>query len=232
MAVPLVFLPGLLCDEDLWRDQVSALGAATDCRVADFSTQDSIAAMAGSVLEAVPGRFAVAALSMGGYVAFEIMRRAPERVAKLALLNTKARLDTAEQTQRRKDLVDLARRGAFKGVTQRVLPQFVHEDRLADRALTDRIQQMAIRIGRDGFLRQQKAIMARADSLPTLVSIRCPTTVIGGRQDLLTPVDCHREMAAGIANARLTVIEDCGHLSPMERPDAVNEALRRWLHAV
>ncbi len=228
MAIPLVFLPGLLCDEDLWREQLATFGSLTDCRVADFSTQDSIADMAVSVLDTMPERFAVAALSMGGYVAFEIMRRAPDRVAKLALLNTKARLDTAEQTQRRRDLIDLAQRGAFKGVTERVLRQFIHEERLADRSLTERIQQMTLRIGRDGFLRQQDAIMARADSLPTLVAIRCPTTVICGRQDQLTPVDCHREIAAGIANARLSVIEDCGHLSPMEHPDAVNEALGRW----
>ena len=230
-AQPLALLPGLLNDAALWQAQVDALGAAADCRVADFTQQDSVAAMAQSVLDAMPGRFAMAGLSMGGYVALEVMRRAPERVTRLALLDTKARADTAEQIERRHALVALAQKGRFKGVTPRLLPLLIHESRLAEEELPAAVIAMAERVGRDAFLSQQKAILGRPDSLPTLVTIRCPPLVLCGRQDQLTPLDCHREMAAGIAGARLVVVEDCGHLGPMERPEAVTDALRAWLQA-
>ena len=227
----LALLPGLLCDEALWGAQVKALGALADCRVADFTSQDSVAAMAASVLESMPARFALAGLSMGGYVALEVMRQAPERVTRLALLDTKARPDTAEQTERRHALIALAEKGRFKGVTPRLLPLLIHEDRLAEEALPAAVIAMAERIGKAAFLRQQKAILGRPDSRPTLVTIRCPTLVLCGRQDQLTPLDCHMELAAGIADARLVVVEDCGHLAPMERPEAVTDALRAWLAA-
>ncbi len=229
MSTDLAFLPGLLCDGDLWRDQIAALAGQADCKVADFSTQNNVAEMAMSVLETMPERFALAGLSMGGYVALEVMRQAPERVERLALINTKARADTEEQTRRRRGLIALAQKGTFRGVTERLLPMLIHESRLADDQLTGRVMKMADNIGRDGFLGQQAAIMTRPDSLPDLVKIRCPTLVLGGRQDQLTPVDCHREMAAGIGTAKLVILEDCGHLSPMERPEAVNEALLAWL---
>ena len=226
---PLVLLPGLLCDQALWQAQIDGLADLAQCRVADFTTQDSVAAMARSVLEMMPERFALAALSMGGYVAFEVMRQAPERVTRLALLDTKARPDTPEQTQRRKGLIALAEKGRFKGVTPRLLPLLIHASRLEEQALPAAVIAMAERIGKDAFLRQQKAILSRPDSRPTLVTITCPTLVLCGRQDALTPLDCHTEMAAGIADSRLVVCEDCGHLAPMERPDEVTAALRDWL---
>lgn len=226
---PLALLPGLLCDEALWAHQMADLADLAESRVADFTSQDSVAAMAQSVLAAMPPRFALAALSMGGYVALEVMRQAPERVTRLALLDTKARPDTAEQTARRKALLDLAARGRFRGVTPRLLPLLIHPERAGETALTEAIFAMAERIGKAAFLRQQTAIMNRPDSLPTLVRIACPTLVLCGRQDALTPLDCHREMAAGIAGARLQVIENCGHLPPMELPEETSAALRRWL---
>ena len=227
----LALLPGLLCDQALWQHQVAPLADLADCRVADFTSQDSVAAMARSVLEAMPERFALAGLSMGGYVAFEIMRQAPERVMRLALLNTKARPDTPEETARRRGLIELAQKGQFKGVTPRLLPLFLHKGRLEDAALTGEVQAMAERIGKDAFIRQQTAILGRPDSRPTLVTIGCPTLVLCGRQDALTPVQDHTEMAAGIRNAQLKVVEDCGHLAPLERPEAVTGAMRAWLKA-
>lgn len=225
---PLALLPGLLCDEALWAPQVEALAGIVDCRVIDLTVQDSMAAMAEAVLAAMPARFALAGLSMGGYVAFEIMRRAPERVTRLALIDTQARPDRPEQVQRRRDLMDLARRGRFQGVTERLLPLFIHPDRVADPDLSGAVMAMTRRVGAEAFLRQQRAILDRPDSRPTLVGIGCPTLVLCGRQDALTPVECHTEMAAGIAQSRLVVVEDCGHLPTMERPEAVNEALRAW----
>ncbi|WP_193370520.1 alpha/beta fold hydrolase [Pelagibius marinus] len=227
--VPLVLLPGLLCDAALWQPQVDALSDIADCRVADLTTQDSIEAMAESVLAGAPGRFALAGLSMGGYVALEIMARAPERVIRLALLDTRAQADDPQESRRRRGLIELAEKGQFKGVTPRLLPLFIHEARLDDAALTGTVTRMAQHVGKEAFIRQQRAIMGRRDQMPTLVKIHVPTLVLCGREDALTPLADHKVMAAGIAGARLTVIEDCGHLATLERPEEANAALRRWL---
>lgn len=224
----LVFLPGLICDHALWREQMIAFTGDYECRVADLTKDETMADMAQAVLRDAPPQFNLAALSMGGYVAFEILRQAPERVAKLALLNTKARPDTPDERTRREDLLRAAGVGNFKGATGRLLPLFIHEDRLSDDDLTGEIEKMAERVGKDAFVRQQKAILSRPDSRPDLSGISCPTLVIGSRQDRLTPVDCHEEMAAGIPGAELIIIEDCGHLSPMEHPERVTEELQRW----
>lgn len=228
---PLVLLPGLLCDAALWRGQIDDLADIAAPWVADMTRDDSVSRMAARVLEAAPPRFALAGLSMGGYVAQEIMRQAPERVARLALLDTSARPDSPEQTARRRGLIDLAEKGEFRGVTPRLLPVFLHPDRLNDKDLTAAVMAMAERVGKDAFLRQQRAIISRPDSRPSLAAIACPTLVLCGRQDQLTPLDLHEEIAAGIRGAQLVVIEECGHLSTMERPWEVSVALRQWLTA-
>lgn len=226
---PLALLPGLLLDRSLWRHQEAALGDVAEAWVADFSSQDSTAAMARAVLAAMPERFALCGLSMGGYVALEIAHLAPERVERLALLDTKARPDTPEVTARRRGLIELARKGRFKGVTPKLIPQLIHESRLGDAELTEDLMAQAERIGRDGFLRQQKAIMERPDARAWLPEIRCPTLVLCGRQDSLTPVAEATAIAAGIPDARLVVLDDCGHLPPLERPEETNRHLRHWL---
>jgi pimeloyl-ACP methyl ester carboxylesterase len=227
--IPLALLPGLLTDRALWAHQIEALADLAECRVADFTTQDSIADMARAVLDMMPERFALAGLSMGGYVALEVMRQAPRRVGLLALLDTTARRDSPERTEDRKAFMAQARTGTFKGVSRRALEMYVHPDRVADAGLAQAVLAMTARVGRDAFLRQQAAIMGRPDSLPGLSEIACPTLVLCGRQDGPTPVPCHEEMAAAIPGAKLRVIEDCGHLSPMERPEEVAAALRAWL---
>jgi pimeloyl-ACP methyl ester carboxylesterase len=219
----------LLCDRALWEPQIGRFGARVECRVADLTKADSMADLARSVLAEAPERFALAGLSMGGYVALEILRQAPERVERLALLDTSARPDTPEQTRRRRGLLALSRRGRFQGVTPRLLPLLIHPDRLAEAALTGIVMGMAERIGREAFLRQQTAIMGRIDSRPQLGRIACPTVIVCGRQDALTPLALAEELAESIAGARLAVIEQCGHLSTLERPDAVNAALAEWL---
>lgn len=230
--VPLALCPGLLLDERMWQHAIPALSDLADCRVADFTTQDSGREMAESVLAMMPpGRFALCGLSMGGYVALEMMRLAPERVERLALLDTRARLDSPEESARRRGLIELARKGRFKGVTPKLLPLLLHPKNLADERLTALVMAMAERIGRDGFLRQQKAIMTRSDFLPLLPSIAVPTLVLCGRQDSLTPLAFHEEMAAAIPGARLVVVEESGHLPPLERPAATHGALREWLLA-
>ena len=227
----LVLVPGLLCDAALWRGQTDDLADIAAPWVADMTRDDSVTRMAARALEAAPPRFALAGLSMGGYVAQEIMRQAPERVERLALLDTSARPDSPEQTARRRGLIDLAEKGEFRGVTPRLLPVFLHPGRLDDRKLTDAVMAMAERVGKDAFLRQQRAIISRPDSRPSLAAIVCPTLVLCGRQDQLTPLDLHEEIAAGVRGAQLVVIEECGHLSTMERPWEVSVALRQWLTA-
>ncbi len=226
---PLILLPGLLCDRALWEPQIAALSGLADMAVGDLTHDDSMAGMARSVLEMAPERFALAGFSMGGYVALEIMRQAPERVTRLALLDTSARPDTPEQTASRRALMNMCDAGEFKGVTPRLLPRWIHPSRLEDKALTETVMTMTGRVGRDAFLRQQTAIIGRPDSRPGLSRIQCPALVLCGREDEVTPVELHREMAADIPNARLVVVPECGHLSPLERPEQVNAALRRWL---
>ncbi len=225
----LALLPGLLNDEALWRHQVGAVSGKAEPWVANFLTQNSVAEMAADVLAAMPERFSLCGLSMGGYVALEIMRQAPERVERLALLDTQARQDPPEATQRRKDLMKLAEMGEFKGVTQRLLPLLVHPDGVDDPEVGGVVREMAGRVGKEAFLRQQTAIMTRADSRPTLAEIACPTLVLCGEDDQLTPPSLHLEMAAGISGARLVQLPRCGHLPPLERPQETTAALLQWL---
>jgi len=225
----LLLLPGLLCDRALWSHQVRYLADTVRVTVADLTQDDTVAAMAERALGDAPRTFALAGLSMGGYVAQEIMRQAPERVERLALFDTQARADTEDKVQARRDLIRLAEVGKFKGVTPRLLPNLIHPSRLKDPAVADVVMEMAERVGQDAFKRQQNAIMTRKDGRADLDGIRVPTLVACGREDVLTPVELHKEMADGIAGAKLVVIEDCGHLAPLERPCAVTALMRFWL---
>ena len=229
--IPLVLLPGLLCDAALWRAQVEGLGTLAAPTIVDLTRDDSLVGMARRALAEAPPSFALAGLSMGGYVAQEVMRQAPERVTRLALLDTSARADTPEQTARRRGLIELSEKGEFKGVTPRLVPLLIHPARHEDTPLTDLVMGMAERVGKEAFLRQQKAIMGRPDGREDLRRIACPTLVLCGRQDALTPLALHEEIAGLVAGAKLVVVEDCGHLSTMEKPVTVTAALRQWLTA-
>lgn len=226
----LVLLPGLLCDERLWRHQVQYLGNIVRVVVADLRVGGSVSGMARAVLDAAPaGRFALAGLSMGGYVALEVMRVAPGRVSRLALLDTSARADTPEQTAARRALVSVAQDGQFDEVPRGLFPGIVHPDRIGDKGLASTVFDMAEAVGAAAFVRQEQAIIDRPDSRGDLEEIGCPTLVLCGREDALTPVHLHEEMAARIPNSRLRVVEACGHLSALERPEEVTAALREWL---
>jgi pimeloyl-ACP methyl ester carboxylesterase len=227
--IPLILLPGLLCDRRLWSSQVAALTDIADATAPDLTQDDSFAGMARRVLAEAPARFALAGLSMGGYVAQEIMRQAPRRVSRLALLDTSARADLPEQAQRRRDLIQLSRHGEFHGVTPRLLPNLIHPDRLNDKALVEIVMDMAASVGAEGFRRQETAILNRGDGRPDLPRIAVPTLILVGREDRLTPVNVAQEMAALIPQATLEIVEHCGHLTTLERPEVVNEALREWL---
>jgi pimeloyl-ACP methyl ester carboxylesterase len=225
----LILLPGLLCDEALWAHQSETLSDIADITVADMTGDETIQGMATRVLDSAPDTFALAGLSMGGYAALAIVRQAPERVERLALLDTSARPDSPENTKQRQGFIEQLELGDFRGVTSRLLPLLVHEDRLSDDALIAVIQSSAENVGSEAYVRQQKAIMTRPDGREVLKKITGPVLVLCGRQDALTPLALHEEMAAAIAGASLVVIEDCGHLSALERPRAVSAVMRYWL---
>lgn len=227
--LPIVLVPGLNCSARLYAEQVPALWGCGPIIIADHRRDDSVGAIAARILAMAPPRFALAGLSMGGYIAFAIVRAAPERVARLALLDTSARPDTAEQTERRHSMIALAGNGRFAEVPDLLFPVFVHRDRHGDEALRTIVRTMAEETGPDAFVRQQHAIMSRPDCRALLKSIRCPTLVLVGDGDALTPPVLSEEIAAGIAGARLVRVPDCGHLSTLERPQAVNRALVEWL---
>jgi pimeloyl-ACP methyl ester carboxylesterase len=218
----LLLLPGALCDAALFRHQIAGLSDIADVRVGNLLRDSSVAAMAARALAALPGRFALAGFSLGGYVALEILRRAPERVSRLALIGTSAR---AEAPERDSPASSPNRADGALPVTSLL----VHPMRLSDRRLTVILAAMAERVGRKAFQRQQQASLHRPDSWENLKAIRCPTLLLTGRQDRLAPPALQQQMAQAIEGARQIVIEDCGHLSPLERPEAVTKALREWL---
>jgi pimeloyl-ACP methyl ester carboxylesterase len=225
----LVLLPGLLNTRRVFERQIADLADIADSIVPELWHHDSIGAMAQATLDAAPERFALGGFSMGGYVCFEILRRAPERVERLALMDTQAIPDTPEASARRRGFIEQTRLGRFHGVQPSLLPTIVHRSRLDDQSVVQPILDMAAEVGADGFCREQTAMIARPDSRPLLVDIDIPTVVIVGRQDQGTPLARAREMATDIANARLVIIEDCGHMAPLEKPAEVSAALRRWL---
>lgn len=227
--IPLVLVPGLLCDGDLWRPQIERLSDIAQPSVGDTLQDASISGMAERILKAAPDRFALAGLSMGGYVCMEIMCQAPERVERLALLDTTGRADSAQQNKRRQGLIELATIGKFKGVTPRLMPLLIHAGRQKDIVLTSYVVEMASRVGQQGFLRQQMAIMGRRAQLEGMKAYDLPVMILCGRDDVLTPLELHEEMADVIPAARLCIVEECGHLSTLEQPNAVNALLRNWL---
>lgn len=228
MALPVLMLPGLVLDRRLFEAQVAALGGAVPTLIGELAVADTIGAVARTVLAKAPERFALLGLSMGGYVAFEILRQAPGRVARLALLDTQARPDDEAARARRAGQIDEAESGDFEALMEGLYRTWVHPDRHGDPKLLGLVTEMARGFGPSGFATEMRAIMSRPDSRPLLASIACPTLVLCGREDFAT-VDVHVEMASGIPDATLVVLPDCGHLSPLERPDAVSAQLRLWL---
>jgi pimeloyl-ACP methyl ester carboxylesterase len=229
MAQPLLLLPGLLNTRRLYQTQIADLAGEADVVVPELWHHDTIGAMAAAALAMAPERFALGGFSMGGYVAFEILRRAPERVTRLALMDTQATPDTPEATARRRGFIEQTKLGRFHGVQPSLLPSIVHRDHLNDQSIIQPIVEMAAEVGADGFCRSQTAMIARADSRPMLGGIRQPTLVLVGRQDIATPLARAEEMAADISHSQLVVIDRCGHMTPLEKPAEVTAALRRWL---
>jgi pimeloyl-ACP methyl ester carboxylesterase len=227
----LVMIPGLLASSRLYAPQLPQLWRSGPVTIADHTRDDNVAAIARRILETAPRVFALAGLSMGGYISFEVVRQAPERVVRLALLDTSAAPDTAEQSAGRRAQMALVSQGRFAEVCDALFPRLVYRERRADAALRGVFDLMAEEVGPAAYLRQQAANIGRPDSRRTLASIRCPTLVLVGDGDELTPPERAAEMARGIAGARLVSVARCGHLSTLERPDEVTQALVEWLRA-
>jgi pimeloyl-ACP methyl ester carboxylesterase len=230
VSEPLVLIPGLGCTGRLFGPQAPVLGRHA-VAIADHRSDETMEAIVERLLATAPPRFGLIGLSMGGYVALETQRRAPDRVTRLALLDTSARADTGETRVNRARLIALAEVGRLEDVHRALWPRLVHPDRTGDAELEGVVSAMLRETGAPAFARQQRAILSRRDQRDHCPSIEIPTLVLVGADDLITPPDLAREMAEAIEWASLVVVPGCGHLSTLEQPDAVNEALSRWLQA-
>lgn len=227
----LVLMSGLLLDEHMWQDQIEALAGEFEITVPDCSRHDNVEDLARDFLRSAPERFAIAGLSKGGSTVFEVFKQAPGRVTRVALLDTTPLPDTPEATAARLKGISRARRGEFEQMLWELLPILLYKSRLQDKPLCRRIVGMSVEMGAETFIRQQKAIMDRPDYRDLLEKINVPALVVCGAEDALTPLPISEEMARRIPGAKLVVIPECGHLSTMERPEAVTVALREWLAA-
>jgi pimeloyl-ACP methyl ester carboxylesterase len=230
----LVLLPGFLCDETVWQDQIRELSELAVCLSADWGQLDSIIAMAEAVIEAAPPRFSLAGHSMGGRVAFQVCRLAPDRVTRLALMDTGAGPKPAgaageTEERRRRELLAIARSQGMRAMAMEWLPQMVHPDRMKDPDLVESVVAMLARKTPDDYERQMNALLDRPDAAPHLGEIRAQTLLLAGADDAWSPAARHQEMAAAIPNSSLVVIPRCGHMSTMERPEEVSRAMRAWL---
>jgi pimeloyl-ACP methyl ester carboxylesterase len=225
---PLILIPGLLNDADLWRDQVAALSSRFDVKVADITRGETMAALVETVFALAEGPVAVAGFSMGGYVAQAMLKHSPERIARLALLDTAFRPDTPERAAERAHLTRLATAsGKFLGIGDRLLKTYLAADHAANPDMADRVKAMTQRLGAEVFIRQSGLV--REDGEAALRGFTGPALVLCGEVDQITPPQGHREMAALIREAELVIAPGCGHLTPIEAPELVSGALARWM---
>lgn len=229
-AQPLVLVPGLLCDALLWAPQIVGLADIADAWVPAPTQHDTVEDLASAALAACPfERFALAGLSMGGYIALAMQRQAPQRVTRLALLDTNALADAPAASAGRRELVARSQAEGLGVVADALLPRLVWPQAPRLAGLRAIVRSMAWNVGADAFARQQEAIIGRPDARAALAGLACPLLVACGAQDILTPPALHEEMAALVPGAQLEVLADCGHLSTLEQPERVNQVLRDWL---
>jgi pimeloyl-ACP methyl ester carboxylesterase len=226
--LPLILVPGLGCSARLYSPQLDALWRFGPVTVADHTRDETMDGIAERILANAPPRFALAGLSMGGFISLAMMRLAPERIDRLALLDTNARADVPERIAEREKFIALVQRGRFAEVNAALTPRYLHPNHRGERFVKI-VEQMADDVGVDGFIRQQRAIMSRPDSRPMLPGIKCPTLVLVGDSDAATPPELSKEMADAIPGAKLVIVKECGHLSTIEQPAAVNAAMSEWL---
>lgn len=226
--IPLILLPGLLNDAELWREQIAALSDIASCIVGDQTRGETLQAVVDDVLAQAPPRFALAGFSLGGFVAQQILRTAPERVLRLALIDTSIHADSPERAaQRRSQQASVRLPGKFHGFGDTLMRSYIDASRLDDYVLVQRVRDMTARLGAEVFLRQ--SALERVDGHDVLAAYRDPLLILCGANDRITPPAISEEMHALVPHSTLQIIPDCGHLAPMEQPEAVNAAMRSWL---
>lgn len=229
--IPLVLIPGMMCDGRLFAAQIDALSSIADIHIAAIYEADTMAEIGRQVFDASPfNRFAVAGLSMGGIVAMELLKQEPDRISGLALLDTNHLEETAERRTLRQPQIKQALDGQLRSMLiEEMKPSYLAPRNRKDNKLLDKVLRMGMDLGPEVFRRQSLALRDRPDYAETLARFKRPAMVLCGRHDTLCPVSRHGEIAALMPQSRLVVLEDCGHLSTMESPDAVNAALINWL---
>lgn len=228
-SLPLILVPGLACSPRIYAPQIPALWRQGPVILANHIRDNTMAGIAKRILDEAPPRFVIAGHSMGGYIALEVVRQAPERVARLGLLSTSARPELAEVSEKRRGWIAEVKQGGYRAVMERLFANFVHPELTSDAALKQMVMDMADDVGPERFVHQLEAIMSRADSRPLLPTITCPTLVLTSDTDNMVPRQFSHEMAAAIPGARLVELADCGHLPQLEKPDAMTKAMRDWL---
>ena len=231
-TLAVLILPGHLCNSRLFSYQIDALRNLAEVTIADLYRYDDIAMMAASIIKDMPHRFAVLANSMGGAVAFEIVRQCSERVIGLALVGTTARPESRAQRKFRQVALKLAQEGNFKAIAEIYAPLFFHPGRMNHCKNKQILETMIIEAGLEGLRVQQKAFSTRPNSLSTLLEVDCPTAVICGRQDAITPLEMSKEIAETIPGAELEIVENCGHIPMLEWPDKTELLFRKWLNRI
>jgi pimeloyl-ACP methyl ester carboxylesterase len=232
MTLPILLIPGLNCTSEVWAAQTPALWSRGPVTIANHTIGANVREIAANILAVAPPNFALGGISMGGYIAFEVWRQAPQRVRGLALVDTSARPDTPDSTERRRAAMALAGQGKFAQVIATTFPLAVHPDNADNTVLKALHTRMGLAIGVETYLRQQEAIIGRPDSRPDFSAINVPTLVVVGDKDAITPPEVASEMADGIGGARLITIPNAGHMALAEQPEAVNAALLGWLDSL
>ncbi len=227
---PLVLLPGMMCDARVFAPQIAGLSSGRTVIVAAISEADNIQMLAAQVLADAPRRFALAGLSMGGIVAMEILRQAPDRVARTALMDTNHRSETPDRQALRGPQVERVFRGELRRILiDEMKPLYLAPENRDNESILGCALDMAVDLGPAVFARQSEALRTRPDQSETLRATSAPALVLCGAHDTLCPVERHREMAALLPDARLEIVAGAGHLSTLERPAETTEALRSWL---
>lgn len=226
---PLVLLPGMMCDARLYGPQIAALSGSVPLHLAPITDRATVEELAADVLSSAPAQFALAGLSMGGIVAMEVVRQAPDRVLRLALLDTNPRAELEEVKQRREPQIDKVRAGGLREVMRDELkPNYLANGPLRQDVL-EVCMAMALDLGPEVFERQSRALQMRPDQQETLKALKVPTLILMGKEDRLCPLERHELMHALIEDSDLRIVEQAGHLPTLEQPEAVNAALKTWL---
>ena len=229
ISVTPIFIPGLILTREIFAAQIDGLVHPTAAKTADTLGHDSITAMAEAALALADGPLVPVGISMGGYIAMEMARLAPQRLAGIALLNTQHRADPPERRKQREATIDMAQSDRFRGVTRHLLKSFLSPAAMKNETLVARVIAMAEEVGRENFVLQQRAILGRRDQSDTLAALTVPALVLGGGLDTLTPPQASRDMAELIPDAELVIMEEIGHLSTIEAPDEVTDILNAYL---